>query len=61
MIRIGVVLSAVLFAALCLEVGQKMSIPGIYGMVSPVQAEVGRPASPKSVAGVHRRQERRGH
>jgi hypothetical protein len=57
--RIGVLLMAAVIGALCLEVGEKMSIPGIFSVVSPAQAIVGRPATPRSVAGVARRTYRR--
>ena len=57
--RIGILLFAAVIGALCLEVGEKMSIPGVYGVVSPAQAIVGRPATPRSVAGVARRTTRR--
>ena len=57
--RIGILLLAAVIGALFLEVGEKMSIPGVYGVVSPAQAIVGRPATPRSVAGVARRTARR--
>jgi hypothetical protein len=57
--RIGLFLMAAMIGALCLEVGEKMSIPGIYGLISPAQAVVGRPGTPRSVAGVARRTHRR--
>jgi hypothetical protein len=57
--RIQLLLITAVIGALCLEVGEKMSIPGIYGVVSPAQAVVGRPGTATSVAGVHRRAARR--
>lgn len=57
--RAGILVTAAVIAALCLEVGEEMSIPGIYGLVSPAQARVGRPGTPASVAGVARRTTRR--
>lgn len=57
--RIGLLLTAAVIGALCLEVGEKMSIPGIYGAVSPAEAVIGRPGTPASVAGAARRAERR--
>jgi hypothetical protein len=57
--RSGIVLLAAVVAALCLEVGEKMSIPGVYGVVSPANAIIGRPGTPRSVAGVARRTYRR--
>jgi hypothetical protein len=50
---------AAFIVALCLEVGEKMSIPGVYGLVSPAEAVVGRPLTAGSVAGVHRAAENR--
>jgi hypothetical protein len=57
--KIGILVFAAVMGALCLEVGEKMSIPGIYGLVSPAEAVVGRPLTAGSVAGVHRRAARR--
>jgi hypothetical protein len=57
--RVGVLIVAAVIGTLCLEVGEKMSIPGVYGMVSTAQAIVGRPGTPRSVAGVARRTYRR--
>ena len=57
--RIGLLVSAAMIGGLCLEVGEQMSIPGFYGIVSPAHAIVGRPATPMSVAGVARRTYRR--
>jgi hypothetical protein len=39
--------------------GEKHSIPGLGGLVSTITAEVGRPLTPVSVAGVARRTARR--
>ena len=47
---------------LCLggmELGARLSIPGVPGIVSIVEARVGRPMTPVSVAGVARRTTRR--
>jgi hypothetical protein len=57
--HMGIVLLAAVIGALGLEVGEKMSIPGVYGIVSPADAIVGRPGTPRSVAGVARRTARR--
>jgi hypothetical protein len=57
--RVGMVLLAAAIGTLCLEVGETMSIPGIYGVVSPANAVVGRPGTPRSVAGVACRTYRR--
>ena len=49
--RIGLLLMAAMIGALCLEVGEKMSIPGIQGVVSPAEAVVvGRPLRGASLA-----------
>ena len=42
-----------------LELGERLSIRGFHGIISPAQAEVGRPLTPVSVAGVARRTSRR--
>ena len=57
--RIGVVLVVALIGVSCLEAGEKLSIPGVYGLVSSAEATVGRPLTPVSVAGVARRTARR--
>ena len=56
---IGFVLLAGVMGALCLELGEKVGIPGVHGLVSPAEATVGRPLTPVSVAGVARRTARR--
>ena len=51
-----------LFAMLCiggLELGNRLSVPGVPSLVSPAEAVVGRPLTPVSVAGVARRTARR--
>jgi hypothetical protein len=53
--RMGIVVLAAVVGVLCLEVGEKMSIPGVSGVVSPAHAIIGRPGTPRSVAGVTRR------
>jgi hypothetical protein len=57
--RIGIFLLAAVIGAFCLELGEKVGIPGVHGLVSPAQATVGRPLTPVSVAGVARRTARR--
>lgn len=42
-----------------LALGERLIIPGLHGFVSPANAEVGRPLTPVSVAGVARRTNRR--
>ena len=42
-----------------IELGDRISIPVLTGLATRVMAEVGRPLSPVSVAGVARRSARR--
>ena len=48
-----------LIAAGVLGLGEQLSVPGFRGLISIVKAEVGRPLTPVSVAGVARRTARR--
>ena len=57
--RIGISLAAAFIGAFCLELGERLSIPGVHGVVSPTEAVVGRPLTPVSVAGSARRTSRR--
>jgi hypothetical protein len=57
--QIAIVVLAVTIGALCLEMGERLSVTGMAGMVSPAEARVGRPMTPRSVAGVARRTARR--
>jgi hypothetical protein len=57
--RIRVLVLVSLTAAAGLELGERLSVPGIRSLVSIVKAEVGRPLTPVSVAGVARRTSRR--
>jgi hypothetical protein len=57
--RIKVLLLAAIIGSLCLEAGERLSIPGVHGFISTAQAVVGRPLTPVSVAGVARRSARR--
>ena len=52
--RIGSMLLVSMGSASCLELGEQLSIPGVYGLVSSAEATVGRPLTPVSVAGVAR-------
>ena len=56
---IGVLLLTVIVGALCLELGERLEIPGVHAFVSTAQAVVGRPLTPMSYAGVARRTARR--
>jgi hypothetical protein len=57
--RIGILVVAAVIGVLGLEVGEKMSVPGVSGVISPAHAVIGRPGTPRSVAGVARRTYRR--
>jgi hypothetical protein len=57
--RFALALSALMLGLLTLEVGERLSLPGISGYVSTATAIVGRPLTPVSVAGVARRSARR--
>jgi hypothetical protein len=57
--RIGILMVAAVIGVLGLEVGEKMSVPGVSGVISPAHAVIGRPGTPRSVAGVARRTYRR--
>lgn len=56
---IGCLLLGVIVGLGCLEVGERLGVPGVSGIVSPAEARVGRPLTPVSVAGVGRRTVRR--
>ena len=57
--RLGIALSAVMLGLLAMEVGERLSVPGITSYVTTARAVVGRPLTPVSVAGVARRSARR--
>jgi len=57
--RISVGLLAMIIYGICLELGERFEIPGVYSVVSTAAAVVGRPLTPVSVAGVARRSARR--
>lgn len=57
LVAIAVVAGIVGFGGL--ELGERLSIPGVHGIVSIAEARVGRPLTPVSVAGVGRRTVRR--
>jgi len=57
--RISVGLLAIIIYGICLELGERFEIPGVYSFVSTAEAVVGRPLTPVSVAGVARRSARR--
>jgi hypothetical protein len=55
----GIVILTGIIIAGGLELGERLSVPGVHGIVSSAEAEVGRPLTPVSVAGVARRTSRR--
>jgi hypothetical protein len=57
--RIGIFFLGAVVCALCLELGERFLPPGTHGFVAKVEAIVGRPLTPVSVAGVARRTSRR--
>jgi hypothetical protein len=57
--RIRALLLIGLIAAGGLALGERLSVPGLGGLTSIARAEVGRPLTPVSVAGVARRSARR--
>jgi len=57
--RVGVAIGAGIVLLAGLELGERLSIPGIHSVVSIAEAVVGRPCTPVSVAGVARRTSRR--
>ena len=59
--RIGVGLLAITIYGICLEIGERLEIPGMHSFISTAEAVVGRPLTPVSVAGVARRSARRGY
>ncbi len=56
---IGVFVLTAMIGAACLELGERLAIPGVSGVVATAEAVVGRPLTPVSVAGVARRSARR--
>jgi hypothetical protein len=57
--RFGLPLSILMLGLLAMEVGERLSVPGVSGYVATAEARVGRPLTPVSVAGVARRSARR--
>ena len=53
--HIGKLLLAVAVGGLCFELGHKVGVPGMSGLVTPAEAVVGRPLTPVSVAAVAHR------
>jgi hypothetical protein len=57
--RVRIFLMAGIIGLSALELGERLSIPGVHGVISSAEAVVGRPLTPVSVAGVGRRTVRR--
>jgi hypothetical protein len=57
--QFGLAMSAVMLGLLAMEVGERLSVPGVGGYLATAEARVGRPLTPVSVAGVARRTTRR--
>ena len=57
--RLGIIALAGIIGLGALELGERLSVPGIHSFVSTAEAVVGRPLTPVSVAGVARRTSRR--
>jgi hypothetical protein len=57
--RLRVVLLAGVVTVFGVEVGERLSVPGVHSFISTADARVGRPLTPVSVAGVGRRTVRR--
>ncbi len=57
--KLGILVFAGIIMLGGLEVGERLSIPGVHSFISDAEARVGRPLTPVSVAGVGRRTTRR--
>ena len=57
--HIGIFLVALSVSLFALELGERLSIPGIHSFISTAEAIVGRPLTPVSYAGAARRTVRR--
>ena len=57
--RFGLFLATAIVVVGVSEIGERMAIPGVHGLIAPAEARVGRPLTPVSVAGVARRTVRR--
>ncbi len=57
--KFGLSLSVVMLGLTAMEVGERLSIPGVSSYVATAEARVGRPLTPVSVAGAARRTTRR--
>jgi len=57
--RIAIGLLVIVICGVALELGERLEIPGVRGVVAIAEAVVGRPLTPVSYAGVARRTARR--
>ena len=57
--KFAVLLLAGIIGLCALELGERLSIPGVHSFVPTAEAVIGRPLTPVSVAGVARRTARR--
>jgi hypothetical protein len=57
--KLGIFLLAGIVGFGGMELGARLGIPGVTGVVTTAEARVGRPLTPMSVAGVARRTVRR--
>ena len=55
----ALLLLAIVTLGVVIALGDRISIPALAGLATRVKAEVGRPSTPVSVAGVARRTARR--
>ncbi len=57
--RFGFLVIAGIIVVAGSEIGERLAIPGLRGVIPTAEAVVGRPLTPVSVAGVARRVDRR--
>ena len=57
--RFGLAFGVVMLGLVTMELGERLSVPGVGGYVASAEARVGRPLTPVSVAGAARRTTRR--
>jgi hypothetical protein len=56
--KVRIYLLAAIMVIAGLDLGERLGVPGVHGLVSIAEAVVGRPLTPVSVAGVARRSAR---
>jgi hypothetical protein len=57
--RLGLSIGAVMLGLLAIEIGERLTVPGVSSYIATAEAVVGRPLTPVSVAGTARRTTRR--